>query len=44
MQKSQKQKNHDKQIIKILRDFPGGGVNKNPPANRGNMDSIPSLG
>ena len=29
---------------KKLRDFPGGTVVKNPPANAGNMGSIPGLG
>ena len=28
----------------IFRDFPGGAVVKNPPANAGDMGSIPGLG
>ena len=27
-----------------LRDFPGGAVDKNPPANTGDMGSIPGPG
>ena len=27
-----------------MQDFPGGTVNKNPPANAGDMGSIPGLG
>ena len=27
-----------------MRDFPGGAAVKNPPANAGNMGSIPGLG
>ena len=29
---------------KLSRDFPGGPVVKNPPANAGDMGSIPGLG
>lgn len=29
---------------KELRDFPGGAVNRNPPANAGDMCLIPGLG
>ena len=28
----------------MIGDFPGGAVVKNPPANAGDMDSIPGLG
>ena len=31
-------------VIKILQDFPGGAVVKNPPANAGDMGSIPGPG
>ena len=31
-------------INKSLRDFPGGAVVKNPPANAGDMGSIPGPG
>ena len=31
-------------IIKAIWDFPGGAVVKNPPANVGDMGSIPSPG
>ena len=34
----------NKQILKSSRDFPGGPVVKNPPANAGNMGLIPNLG
>ena len=34
----------DSSIEKLIRDFPGGTVVKNPPANAGDMDSIPGLG
>ena len=35
----------DKLNLKVIwRDFPGGAVVKNPPANAGNMGSIPGLG
>ena len=27
-----------------MKDFPGGPVVKNPPANAGVMDSVPGLG
>ena len=30
--------------MKKLKDFPGGQVVKNLPANAGDMDSIPGLG
>ena len=30
--------------IRLSTDFPGGTVAKNPPANAGDADSIPSLG
>ena len=35
-----------KLLLKIirLRDFPGGAVVKNPPANAGDMGLIPGLG
>ena len=29
---------------KLIGDFPGGAVDRNPPANAGNMGSIPGLG
>ena len=32
------------QIKTIMRDFLGGAVVKNPPANAGDMGSIPGLG
>ena len=31
-------------LLKLPLDFPGDGVVKNPPANAGNMGSIPGLG
>ena len=31
-------------VIVIPLDFPGGSVAKNPPANTGDMGSIPGLG
>ena len=31
-------------IIKFIFDFPGGTVDKNPPANAGDLGSIPGLG
>ena len=34
----------DKNSIKKERDFPGGAVVKNPPANAGDTGSIPGLG
>ena len=30
--------------IRKIQDFPGGAVIENPPANTGNMGSIPGLG
>ena len=27
-----------------IKDFPGGSVEKNPPSNAGNLDSIPGSG
>ena len=33
-----------KYIKNSYRDFPGGAVVKNPPANAGDMDSIPGMG
>ena len=30
--------------LKCLEDFPGGAVDKNPPANTGDMGSIPGQG
>ena len=32
------------QIKEKPQEFPGGGVDKNPPANAGDMGSIPGLG
>ena len=34
----------NKSLKKILRDFPGGAVVKNPPANAGDTDSSPGPG
>ena len=34
----------EKAIMKMQRDFPGGTVDKNPPANAGDMGSSPGLG
>ena len=31
-------------LITLVRDFPGGTVVKNPPANAGDTGSIPDLG
>ena len=28
----------------VIADFPGGAVDRNPPANAGDMGSIPGLG
>ena len=40
-----KQKLHQDTIKKkIYRDFPGGTVDKNPPASAGDTGSIPGLG
>ena len=33
-----------KKLLKRKRDFPGGPVVKNPPANAGGTSSIPDLG
>ena len=33
-----------KKKIALLRGFPGGRVDKNPPANAGDKSSIPGLG
>ena len=34
----------DQNIANNMQDFPGGTVNKNPPANAGDMGSVPGLG
>ena len=40
----EKQKHWVKKKKKKLRDFPGGAVVKNPPANAGDTGSSPGLG